>query len=166
MSVYVPRPENTSRGQRLALFFRRLVPRGLSDGLREVTQPLRFPGGQGRLLPLVVWASDRRLVRPLRSLGCVVIVQNPPAAKNPASQTGEPSCEQPADVLCLHVENETLLREWPNWLSAWPAVYQVVLCSRRLPREKLTAALLFAGLADLRQTVAGRWVVTSGQVRR
>ena len=115
---------------------------------------LRFADGQGQLWPLRVLTPDEKLSKPIRSAGCVVVVE-------------EAATSQGADALCLLLRDERTLDGLDAKAACVRSGGMVILCSRpgQLPRQQLTAACLHAGLFDVVQLSAGRYLLTAGQVQ-
>lgn len=118
---------------------------------------LQFADGQGQLWPLRVLASHEKLCKPLKSAGYAVVVE-PLAATSPSGLA--------ADALCVLVQDSASLSEVASQVDRIRSDGMVVLCSLsgRVPRELLTATLLHAGLVDVTQIRAGRYLLTAGRV--
>lgn len=135
----------------------RLRPGAFAAGLSGLLQSLRFADGQGQLWPLRVLTPDERLSKPLKAAGCAVVVEE--AQKGGGSSLA-------ADALCLLLHDRSTLDSLPHQIDRVRAGGMVVLCSSpgRLPRQLLTAAFLHAGLSEIVQLPAGRYLLTAGLV--
>jgi hypothetical protein len=143
----------SDRGGILGLW-QRLRPGAFASGLSKLLLSLRFADGQGQLWPLRVLTPDEKLSKPIRSAGCVVVVE-------------EAATSQGADALCLLLRDERTLDGLDAKTACVRSGGMVILCSRpgQLPRQQLTAACLHAGLFDVVQLSAGRYLLTAGQVQ-
>lgn len=145
------------RGAGIRGLWQRLRPGAFAAGLAGLLQSLRFADGQGQLWPLRVLTPDERLSKPLKSAGCAVVVEPTDAAA---------SASLAVDALCLLLRDRATLDGLPGLVDRVRSGGMVVLCSRpgRLPRQQLTAAFVHAGLVDIVQLAAGRYLLTAGRV--
>ncbi|MBL8632867.1 MAG: hypothetical protein JNM40_06545 [Myxococcales bacterium] len=134
--------------------WQRLRPGAFALGLSKLLESLRFADGQGQLWPLRVLTPDEKLSKPLKSAGCAVVVEAVPTS-------------QGADALCLWLHDEHTISGLEAQLACVRSGGLVILCSRpgQLPRHRLTAAFLHAGLSEVVQLDAGRYLLTAGQVQ-
>lgn len=144
---------SVDRGGILGLW-QRLRPGAFSLGLSKLLLSLRFADGQGQLWPLRVLTPDEKLSKPLRAAGCAVVVEAAPTS-------------QGADALCLMLHDERTLSSIEALTTCVRSGGLVILCGRpgQLPRQQLTAAFLHAGLSEVVQLSAGRYLLTAGQVQ-
>lgn len=104
---------------------------------------------------------DARFMRPLRALGHTVVLYD----LGPRPPDGEPM-----RLLCAKVPSRdasddliALCRQYAGWL---PQGGIVVLRGTASDRQRIGAALLHAGLCDIRQARIGRGYLTAGLVAR
>ena len=137
--------------------WQRLRPGAFAAGLSGLLQSLRFTDGQGQLWPLRVLTSDDRLTKPLQQAGCVVVVDDLASSSSPSLAV---------DALCLRLRDRAGLATLPSLAERVRSGGMVVLCTRSgsLPRQLLTASCIHAGLVDIQQQTAGRYLLTCGRV--
>ncbi len=123
---------------------RALLPLGARGPAENDPQPLR------------VVAMTKVLVRPLRAAGHEVL--------GPEALTGG----QVPDAVCAVIGKEELGARLSDWAQAVRPGGMVVLLTRRgkVPRPRLCAAMLHAGLGEVTQAGAGATLVTAGRAAR
>ncbi len=136
--------------------WQRFRPGALAAGLSTLLHSLRFSDGQGQLWPLRVLTTDEALGKPLKAAGCAVVVK--------------PQLDEQArlsvDALCVLIKKSDLPVELDRHIEQVRSDGMIIVCSRagRIPRHAVTATLLHAGLVDIVQTAAGRYLLTAGRV--
>jgi hypothetical protein len=131
--------------------------------LAQLLDGLRFNGGQGQLWPLRVLTLEARLRRPLKAAGCAVVVAD--SLPQDARAGGERDL---ADALCTFPDEEAdLLGQLRDFAGCVRLGGSVLLCTRpgHPPGTKLSAAFLHAGLQEVTQVMAGRYLITAGTVK-
>jgi hypothetical protein len=99
---------------------------------------------------------DARFVRPLRALGCALLLPDRGAALSPGDVT--------VPLLCAQVESSDFLAAVRRCAELTAVGGTVVLRSPARERERLAAAFLHSGLIEVQQVRTGRQYLTAGIV--